>query len=253
MELLEKELRTAKGRDKPQLMWGGILVISGLFWSAIGVVGLSAADNFSIRTALGIFIVPSIFVIGAGCWVLNSLPKLPTLASIERRLHRQQQLILEKEREYKKDITQIFLNLATKFDQIPRATILPILDALVYCKSFTAILAFRTDELLILLTEDIRDVKIAVHEVARHGQISSNVPQALGGAAVGHLLFGAEGAIVGGIAGASAQKSTTEIAKHAHTVDLYTRLEPIPAVSVVFGQDDVAAKAYYGIISSVVL
>ena len=185
---------------------------------------------------------------------MTTTKSVPNLEYLTQRLHRQQQLILESELEYKKEATQKFLDLARTSHVIPRAIILPNSDALVYCKSFTSILAFQSDALLIVLPEDTRDVQLSVHEVARHGQISSNVNQALAGAAVGLLVFGAIGPIVGAIAGSSAQRTTTEIvAEHEHTVDLYTRVEQIPVVSVVFGQDKVAAKEYYGIISAAVV
>jgi hypothetical protein len=120
----------------------------------------------------------------------------------------------------------------------------------IYTSEFSCLADIYADRFILLELTSIREANLAQRHIgaSTYGTTSSNVGNAAAGALVGGLLFGGTGAIAGSVIGSSASQSTyaSSVQHYAWVVDLFTRLEHVPNVTIDFDQDEPAAKDFYG-------
>lgn len=160
--------------------------------------------------------------------------------------------------QYGESVIQRLEHLATNRGQVLRRARRGDSTWLLYCPSYLAMLDIETEEMMLLNVGDCRDVQLCTRETERRysssGVVQSAARNALGGAAAGAILFGDAGMIAGSVIGAAGERKvsfqTIEQRVAEYVVDLYTRLQQYPVITLQFGTDDSAAKEFYGLISA---
>ena len=166
--------------------------------------------------------------------------------------------IIENESRCQNKVLRQLEEFAQKRNEIGRHAKLGSGKWLFFCPSTTTMLDFNADNLLLVNTIDCRDLQLSFKETERRsissGTIGSTANKSLAGAAIGGLVFGEAGMIAGSVIGSSGERTTTsetvETKIGKYVVDIYTRLQQLPVVTIEFGDDDTLAKQYYAVISA---
>lgn len=120
---------------------------------------------------------------------------------------------------------------------------------IVYTSEFACFAHVIDDRYIVVEVSSIRDITLSHRQVgaSSYGSTSSNQGSAVVGALVGGLIWGGPGMVTGAIVGSSSSQRTraNSVQHYSWLVDLYTRLEAVPIVTVDFDQDEVGAKDFY--------
>ena len=217
--------------------------LSGIAGSFLGIAAVVAVVGFLIAVVMTYMILSG-----------SHKKKATELESHCSDLQRQ---LTNKIWDYGSSIVERLKGLASKRGEVGRTLRRGPSAWIFYCPSYIALVDIRTEELVLVTSADCRDIQLSYRELERttisSGVIESTASRSLGGAAIGALLFGDTGMIAGSVIGSAGERNmsvqTVESKSGKFVVDLYTRLQDIPVVSIEFADDEASAKQFYAIMS----
>lgn len=229
-------------------------------------IGLAFAQSVSegSRRSEGFSAILTLLILGGGIGTmlltykkLIVKPKNETLELAKHYSDLKSQIQEHTER-YAGSITERLRNLTTKRGEVGRTARRGDSAWLFYCPSYTAMLDLNAEEIMLVNTLDCRDVQLSYKEIERRsvaaGTVKSAVDRSLTGAAIGGLIFGSAGMVAGSVIGSAGERKlsveTIEMKVGKYLVDLYTRLQDLPVVTLEFDDDERLAKEFYAVVSA---
>lgn len=247
----------------------------GTAWCLIGIEIIATLFGLGYLTFLGlgsrassdrgVAIMTLLILVGGTAVALLTYNKMISrprikhdeLSKERERLRSDGQQLIER---YAQSITDRLRALAAKRSEVGRIAQRGDAAWLFYCPSYSVMLDILAEEMMLLNTVDCRDVQISYREVERRavsaGATQSNMRNSLAGAAIGSLVFGEAGMIAGAVIGSAGERKHTmeTVERHVgnHVVDLYTRLQQHPVVTLEFGENETVAKEFYAVMAAAV-